>query len=161
MRRGGRDPLGQAQVRLRRAATTCPLRVEPVHLQDRRDAGQARQRHGRGVAGDEVERHVGPLARGDVGGAHQRVRERVEVLVADRRQVHQARAGVLVPALGHVGAAVDRHLVAAGREALRQALDRGLEAAVRGGDAARAGHRDPHAASRAAAHAARPMPSWV
>ncbi len=89
-------------------------------------------------------------------GAQERVGEGVEVLAADRRQVHQARPGVGLAPLGHVGAAVHRHLVPARAEALGQVLHGGLEAAVGGGDAAGAEHRDPHAtASATAAHAAR------
>ena len=83
-------------------------------------------------------------ARG-VQRAEQRVRERVEVLVADRRQVDEPRAAVLPErAVDDVRAAVDGDLVAARAEAAGELLGGRLEAAVGGGDPARAEDRDLH-----------------
>ncbi len=140
-----RVALGEAQVRLRDGGPLRAVGVQAVDVDQRRDAGAARHQAHRAVAGDEEQRDVGPHAARAVHRRQERVAERVEVLVADRRQVHEPGALVLLQApVDDVRAAVDDDLVAALRQPAGELLGRRLEAAVGRGDAARAEDRNFH-----------------
>ncbi len=142
-----RVALGEAQVGLGERRPLRAVGVQPVDVDHRRDAGAARDEAHRAVAGDEEQRDVGPQPPRAVQRGQERVRERVEVLVAHRRDVHQPGALVLLqPAVDDVRTAVDDDLVAALGEAAGELLGRRLETAVGGRDAARPQDRDLHRA---------------
>jgi hypothetical protein len=132
-----RAALGEAQVALGERRPLAAVGVQPVDVDDRRDPRHPGDEAQRRVAGDEEQRDVGLLAVGRVQRAEQRVGERIQVLVADRRQVHEARALVRPDApVDDVRAAVHDDLVAALGQALGELLGGRLEAAVAGRDPA-------------------------
>jgi hypothetical protein len=108
-------------------------------------AGEPRERAQRAGAGGVEVDHVELAAGERMRHRHRAVARSLEVLGVDLREVHDAHAPVLVDVGVRVGAAgVDGHLVAALDELRRQLLDRALDPAVGGRDAAQPDHRDSH-----------------
>ena len=148
-----RVALGEAQVALGGRGPLAAVGVQAVDVDDGRDAGEAGDEAQRRVAGDEEQRDVGLLRARGVQRGEQRVRERVQVLVADRRQVHEPRALVGADApVDDVRAAVDDDLVAALGQPLGELLGGRLEARVGRGDPAGAQDGDLHRRAANAAH---------
>jgi len=88
----GRGALGEAQVGLGQRRPLLAVGIESVDVDQGRDPGGPGDPAQRRVPGDEEQRDV---RAGDPRGVHrrqQRVDERVQVLVLDRRQVHQPSA---------------------------------------------------------------------
>jgi hypothetical protein len=139
--RGADEPAGEPSPLL-------PLPVEPVHVQDNPLPSEARDPAYGAIADIEIQGDViAPTER--VQRGQQAVRQGVEVLAPDRRQLDEAHALVGAAGIRHVGhPAVDGDGMAPSGEASAQLLGARLEAAVAGGYAASSEHCDAQRAGR-------------
>ncbi len=126
---------------LRGAIPLLTLTLYAIHVQGHGHAEEARRQSENGVGAVAVEGGVGAM-REQVKSGKKRVRQGVEILVANGRQVLQSNAAV--DGLGMPLAAIDRYAVSALRQSRGKLFREGFEAAIVSGDSAGSEKGDAH-----------------
>ena len=117
------------------------LPFDAIDVERHRDAEHARPERENGIRAVAVERHVHPM-RQQMHCRNQGMRDGIEIFVADGGQIFQPHAAI--HGLRIALAAIDRHLMTAGREPRGEFLGKRFEAAVIGWNPSGAEQGDAH-----------------
>ena len=140
----GGQPLGHLVKPLSQSVPLGALPLQPVHVDGHRRAHQPRNPGAVGVGAVTDQNGVVALLE-RVQRAQQRVRHRVQILVRNGRQNHQAHALVgRLLVVDDVGTPIDRHLVPALHQPRRQVLGERFKPSVVGRNPADSHDRDSH-----------------